>query len=125
MNQDGWNYEVRLEDGLVHTVFRGNMSPAATGKAIADSAAKAKTYDDKRVLFDFRNAEFSKDYLTASIAEPTVARELGIDPGFRIAFLSETNRPVVREIETVALSRGYTAKAFANRDEAIAWLKSA
>ena len=123
MKQDGWNYEVRLEEGVVHTLFRGRMSPDATNKAIAVSAEKAKTSDDKRVLFDFCSAEFSEDYVTESLGRASVVRQLGIDPGFRIAFLSGNGR-VVQHIEKVALGRGYTAKAFSNKDEAIGWLKS-
>jgi hypothetical protein len=124
MNQDGWNYQVRVEEGYVHTVFRGQMSPAAMDKAIADSAMKAKTYDDKRVLFDFCNVQFSSDYVAESLAQTALARELGIDPGFRLAFFSDSSPRVMQQIESVALSRGYTAKAFSNRDQAIAWLKS-
>jgi hypothetical protein len=99
------------------------MSPDATNKAIAVSAEKAKTADDKRVLFDFCDAEFSEAYVADSLGRATIARQLGIDPGFRIAFLSE-NHHVVQHIEKVALGRGYKAKAFSNKDEAIGWLKS-
>jgi hypothetical protein len=124
MKQDGWNYEVRLEDGLVQTLFRGRLSPDATHKAIATSAEKAKTDDDKRVLFNFCDADFSKNSLAESIAQPAVARHLGIDPDFRIALVSEKDFPVVQQIEAVACTRGYRVKAFSNKDEAVAWLKS-
>lgn len=125
MRQDGWNYEVRLENGLVHTLFRGRMSPDATNKAIAASARRAKTDDDKRVLFDFCDAEFREGYLAESIGQAVVARELGTDPDFTMAFLSEKAFPLVQHIEELARSRGYRAKAFCNRPEAIAWLQSA
>jgi hypothetical protein len=39
------------------------QQPDATHKAIATSAEKAKTDDDKRVLFDFCDAAFSKNSL--------------------------------------------------------------
>ena len=123
-DQDGWNYEVRVEKGWVHTLFRGRMSPDATNKAIAVSAEKARTADDKRVLFDFCNVSFAKDYVAQSIAQPTVARQLGIDPDFKIAFLSGKDFAVAQEIEKVARRRGYTVKAFSDKDEAIAWLKA-
>jgi hypothetical protein len=124
MDQDGWNYEVRVENGWVHTLFRGRMSPDATNKAIAVSAEKARTADDKRVLFDFSNVDFAINYVAESIAQPTVARQLGIDPDFKIAFLSERDFAVAQEIEKVARLRGYTVKAFSNKKEAVEWLRA-
>jgi hypothetical protein len=124
MDQDGWNYEVRVEDGVVHTRFRGRMSPDATNKAIAASAEKAKTDDEKRVLFNFFDADFSKNYVLESMAQPTVARQLGIDAHFRIAFLSEKHFPNVQQMEAVARAQGYAASAFSTESEALAWLKT-
>jgi hypothetical protein len=100
------------------------MSPAATNKAIAVSAEKAKVADDKRVLFDFSNVDFSIHYVADSIAQPTVARQLGIDPDFKIAFFSEKDFAVAQEIEKVARRRGYTVKAFSNKEAAVEWLRA-
>jgi hypothetical protein len=76
------------------------------------------------VLFNFCDADFSKNYVAESISQPAVARHLGIDPKFRIALVSEKDFAIVQQIETLARARGYIARAFSNKDEAAAWLKS-
>ena len=120
---DDAKYDIREEQGIIRCVFRGRLHLPTTDKAIADSAAAATAAGCKSVLFDFANADFS-DYVFASLEHARVARSLGLDSTFRIAFVNPTERHIVEYIETVARNRGYNAKAFTGYPEAIAWLKS-
>ncbi len=114
-------YSLSVVDGILHVVFRGPQDFQTTENAIAEGAKILGERHIRRVLFDFE-ASNANGYFTETVRHAERAEKLGLSRDLRLAFYGPHIRDTVEFMATVAANRGYTARAFADRDEAMRWL---
>lgn len=115
-------YSLSVVDGILQVVFRGMQDFQTTESAIAEGAKILAEQHIRRVLFDFEAAQ-ANGYFTETVRHAERAEKLGLSRNLRLAFYGPHIRDTVEFMATVAANRGYTARAFGDRDEALRWLK--
>jgi hypothetical protein len=115
-------YELYVADGILNVVFRGVQDFETTERAIAEGAKLLTGQGIGSVLFDFESAN-ADAYFTETVRHAERAEKLGLSRQLRLAFYSPRNLDTLEFMATVAVNRGYTARAFTSRDEALLWLK--
>jgi hypothetical protein len=89
---------------------------------IAEGAKRLAEQRIRRVLFDFQAAQ-ADGYFTETVRHAERAEKLGLSRKLRLAFYAPDLPDSVEFMATVACNRGYTARAFGERDEAMRWLR--
>ena len=119
----GSSYDLFVAHGVLHVVFRGVQDFQTTEAAIAEGAKMLKEHGILCVLFNF-DAAIANGYLTETVRHAERAEKLGLSRQLRLAFFSSKHSDTVEFMATVALNRGYKARAFGSADEALAWLNA-
>jgi hypothetical protein len=115
-------YELSVVDRVLQLVFRGKLDFETTERAIAEGAKVLTEQGIDTVLFDFAAAD-PNGYIAETVRHAERAERLGLSRNLRLAFYGGHSRDTVEFMATVASNRGYVARAFANRDDALHWLK--
>ena len=118
------NREIKItpERELVRVTYRGQVEYEATTEMLRNVAAIAAEMRSRSLLFDIREANY-RDYHFGTIRHAEEGPSLGIDKGFRIAFLGAEGNPMLDYIVAVTSNRGYWANAFTDEAQALAWLR--
>lgn len=116
------SYALSVLDGILRVAFRGMQDFQTTENAIVEGAKMLAERHIRRVLFDFE-AGNANGYFTETVRHAERAEKLGLSRNLRLAFYAPHMRDTVEFMATVAANRGYTARAFGDRDEALRWLK--
>lgn len=112
-----------MAEGFIRVVFRGPQNFETTSNAIVEGARLVKRTGILDVMFDFQFAD-PKGYFAETVRHAEDAQELGLPLELRIAFFSPTQFDVVDFMATVAVNRGYTARAFSREEDALEWLRT-
>ena len=120
----GQDIKITVEQGIIRVVYRGQAEFAAITRVLRDVGRIASETHSERLLFDLREADY-RHYYTGAIRHAEEGPALGIEQRFRIAFLGAKDEPMLKYFEDVAVNGGYSVKAFADEQEAVAWLQSA
>ena len=114
---------ISVKQGVIRAVYSGDADFGVTTEMLRKVARISSESQSKLLLLDIREVE-DRQYHVDAIRHAEQAPELGIDQTFRIALLRSRNDPMLQYIETVAINRGFRAKAFTDESEALAWLKN-
>ncbi len=116
--------QITVERGITRVVYRGDVSFNVTTEMIRNVGRVAKENHSSLLLFDIREAG-EAPYHANAIKHTELAPSLGVDRGYRMAFLGRDGDPRLEYIETVTINRGFRTKSFTDEAEAIAWLRGA
>lgn len=123
----GWpvasGYELVVADRLIRVVFRGPQDFQTTEDAIVEGSKLVKEKGLVCVLFDFRFAD-PNGYFSEVVRHAERAERLGLSRDLRIAFFSPTQGELMDFMATVAVNRGWTARAFRDEAQALKWLNA-
>jgi hypothetical protein len=115
-------YELSIVEGVLQVVFRGAQNFDTTENAIQEGAKLLVEQGIGCVLFDFEAAQ-ANGYFTETVRHAERAEKLGLSRDLRLAFYGPHIRDTVEFMATVATNRGYVARAFQDREEALRWLR--
>ncbi|HEY6862890.1 MAG TPA: hypothetical protein VI319_03240 [Burkholderiales bacterium] len=110
------------QDGIIRAVYRGRARYEAVSTLLRDVVRVAAEKQASRILFDLRAADYGH-YHVEAVQHAQESHALGLNAGFRIAFLGSPGEPMLRYIETVSINRGYQVRAFTAESEAEGWLR--
>ena len=113
--------QIDLESDVIRVKYRGRVEFDVTTRLLRDVGQMGQKTQNKRVLFDIRDADY-RGYYVQTVQHAQQGPALGIDRGFRIALLG-TQNPMLTYFEDVAVNRGYRAKAFTDESLALEWLR--
>jgi hypothetical protein len=116
--------QTAIEDGFVRVTYRGVVEYGATTEMLREVGQLAAQRQMKQVLFDIRDADY-RNYFVETIRHAQEGSALGIDKGFRIAFVGAEGNPMLQYIEDVSVNRGFQVKTFTEESAALAWLRQA
>ncbi len=114
--------QITLDSDVIRVEYRGRVEFSVTTQLLRDVGKMGQETDNKRVLFDLRDAD-TRGYYIQTLQHAEQGPSLGVDRGFRIALLG-TQNPMLGYFEDVAVNRGYRAKAFTDEAAALAWLRT-
>jgi len=114
-------YELVVADRLIRVVFRGPQDFQTTEDAIVEGSSLVKEKGLACVLFDFRFAN-PDGYFSEVVRHAERAEKLGLSHDLRIAFFSPTQGALMDFMATVAVNRGWNARAFRDEEAALKWL---
>jgi len=114
---------IALDAGIIRVTYRGDVEYEATTQMLREVGRIAAERHVERLLFDIRHANY-RDYHIGALRHSEEGPSLGIDRGFRIAFLGAPEHTMLGYIEAVSVNRGYWVKAFTDEAQADAWLRS-
>jgi hypothetical protein len=121
-----WKIEYREKDRIVFAKITGVMDWESHKKFATEVFPFAAKHNCHKVLIDFR--KMTPSFTILQIDElPRLLREVGVAPGWRIAGLHDPKSPKSDEFDffrNVAFLMSIQVKHFADKNEAIAWLKS-
>jgi hypothetical protein len=116
--------QIAVDAGVIRVTYRGDVEYEATTQMLREVGRLAPQRQGDRLLFDIRQANY-RDYHLGALRHSEEGPSLGIDHGFRIAFLGAPDHPLLGYLEAVSVNRGYWAKAFTDEAQAEGWLRSA
>lgn len=109
-------------DGIIRVEYRGRARYEAVSALLRDVVRVAAERKASRILFDISQADYGH-YHVEAVQHAQESHALGLNAGFRIAFLGSAGEPMLRYIETVSINRGYQVRAFTAESEAEGWLR--
>ena len=123
-----WAYQIKPDIHIVEVSYQGTITASELEQSTAELIALEKREGLTRFLIDVETMELAS---TASLFDVLnlPARqyvEEGADRSGRVAvLLSESSqaRDAARFYETACLNRGWSARVFREREQAISWLR--
>ena len=117
------DFKFSVDDGVVHIVYTGDIVFEKTAVMMSKVVEIASENNTNLLFFDVR--EVGKgNYHTNAIQHTEKGPSMGIDHRFRISFFGrEDDYERLRYIENVMVNRGFQAKIFFDKSEALDWLK--
>ena len=114
------------ESGIVETIVSGVVDPDELRQETVLAASMAEEHEATRFL-----SNFSAAVVGFSISDvfdlPALQEEVGLTRGIRVALLppaGDRAQELAQFYETVCMNRGWLARVFADRTEAMDWLKA-
>lgn len=121
-----WTIEYLEKDKLVEAKINGIMDWEEHKKFAEELFPLACKKGVHRILIDFR--EMIPDFTVLQIDDlPKMLKEIGVGPDLRIAAIHDPSSPKTNEhtfFRNVATITSLQVEQFANREEAIQWLKT-
>jgi len=122
-----WSINYLEKDGIVFAKLSGNMNWESHKKFAEEVFPFAAGRNCRKVLIDFREMTSTLTILQVDDM-PKVLKDLGVGPGWKLAGLHDPKSPKSDEFEffkNAAFLSSIQVRHFADKDEAIAWLKQA
>ena len=113
--------QITSKTGITRITYRGTARSDLTTEMIREAALIGFRNQCKLLLIDISESS-NPDYQVTAMQHAEQASALGIDPEFRIAFLSTGEDQRLPLFEELAIKHGLQGKSFTDESEALAWL---
>ncbi len=115
---------IKKGENFVHSCVRGPITWELLAEQMTKTAEKAKEWDFRRHLVDFREAKKQLGVLDDYDIAHKKAREYGFKPGSKHALIVRYEEiDGFSFVETVFRNAGYNLRIFTEEDEALDWIK--
>jgi hypothetical protein len=121
-----WSSKFNAELGIVESIFRGPTTRADFREETTAALALAKQAGTSRHLIDSSELIFAASLADLYLLPASRYESEQVDRRSRIAILSprdEKAREATHFYQIACVNRGWTVKVFADRQEAIGWLR--
>ncbi|MFA5238884.1 MAG: hypothetical protein WC476_04140 [Phycisphaerae bacterium] len=122
-----WTIDYLEKEGIVSAKASGVMDWDEHKKFAEELYPLAKKHGVHKFLIDFR--QMQPKFTIPQIGDlPDMLRDIGVEPGFKIAAIHDPKSPYAHEFRffsNVAKLLSIRVQQFVDPDEALAWLKSA
>jgi hypothetical protein len=121
-----WSSKINAELGIVESTFRGPTTAADIRENTTAALALARQAGTTRHLIDSSELTFAASLTDLYQLPASQYEREQVDRRSRIAILSprdEKAREATHFYQTACVNRGWSVKLFADRQEAIGWLR--
>lgn len=121
-----WSSKFKSELGIVETVYRGPTTRTDIRKGTTAAISAAKQAGTTRYLVDVADMDLAATMMDLYDLPASQYESDQLDRRSRIAILSpkdERAREATRFYEVACVNRGWSVKVFADREEAMGWLR--
>ena len=121
-----WSAKFNAELGIVESTFRGPTTAADFREETTAAIALAKQAGTTRHLIDSSELIFAANLADLYLFPASRYESEQVDRRSRIAILSprdEKAREATQFYQVACVNRGWTVKVFADRQEALGWLR--
>lgn len=121
-----WSIDYQEKDGIVFAKISGDMDWEGHKKFAGEVFPFAQKHNCRKVLIDFRDMKSNLTILQVDDM-PKMLKDLGVGPEWKLAGLHDPKSPKSSEFDffkNSAFLSSIQVRHFANKADAIAWLKS-